>query len=125
MVLGIIIPIICFYFYRKTNREMKEQDILWLATGQVPNEAIVTGEIKSTANEKQKFYHSRYIYVQELKLQTETKLITVKKTTPITKDIIIEPFHVGEKILIYGRWQDQQFYCSHFKIIQGMKQKES
>jgi hypothetical protein len=125
MVTAIVIPIICFYFFWITKKEMKEQDIKWLATGQVPEEAIVTGEIKSSFDEKQKFYYNRYIYIQELKLQTETKLITVKKLTPITKDIKIEPFQVGEKILVYGRWQDQQFYCAHFEKIQSIKQRES
>jgi hypothetical protein len=125
MITAIVIPIICLYFFWRTRKEMMEQDIKWLETGQVPQEAIVTGVIKSAFDEKQKFYYNRYIYIQEIKLQTDTKLISVKKVTPITKDLKIEPFQVGEKILVYGRWQDQQFYCAYFEKINDIKQKES
>lgn len=64
---------------------MKEHDIKWLATGEVEQEAMLTGEIKSINEEKQRFYYHRYLYVQEIRLQTETKIVKVKKVTPIRK----------------------------------------
>ncbi|WML43578.1 hypothetical protein [Neobacillus sp. PS3-40] len=124
MVTAIVIPIICIYFFWLTKKEMKEHDIKWLATGQVPQEAIVQGKITSMFDEKQRFYYNRYIYVQELKLQTETKLITVKKVSPITHDMKIVPFQLGEEIRVYGRWQDQQFYCANFEKVDRTNQRE-
>ncbi|WP_342430482.1 hypothetical protein [Neobacillus sp. FSL H8-0543] len=118
MVTAIVIPIICFYFYWLTRKEMKEHDIKWLATGEVEQEAMLTGEIKSINEEKQRFYYHRYLYVQEIRLQTETKIVKVKKVTPIRKKIKIEPFTIGDVIRVYGSWAGSYFHFSNFEIIE-------
>ncbi|MDP4085696.1 MAG: hypothetical protein Q8934_13915 [Bacillota bacterium] len=121
MVTAIVIPILCLYFYWITRKEMRAQDSKWRATGQVVQEAMVTGEIRSISFEKQKFYYHRYIYVQEFKVQTESKLITVKKEIAYTKNMFIEPYTPGEIIRAYGQWKDQQFYCG---MIEKLKTKK-
>lgn len=117
MVTAIVIPIIFLYFFWITKKEIKEQENKWLKAGQVSQEAMVIGKIISIHNEKQKFYYNRYIFVQVLKLQTETKLITVLKETPITKNFKIESFQAGEIIRVYGQWKDHQFYCGEINKI--------
>jgi hypothetical protein len=121
MVTAIVIPIICLYFYLLTRKEMKENDIKWLAAGDIKQEAMLTGEIKSIHEEKQRFYYHRYLYVQEIKLQTDSKIVKVRKVTPIRKNIEIEPFTIGEVIRIYGSWTGSYF---HFKHFDRLKQKK-
>jgi hypothetical protein len=116
MVTAIVIPIICLYFFLLTRKEMKENDIKWLKAGHVNQEAILTGEIKDILEEKQRFYNHRYIYVQSLKLQTETKLITAQKITPVTTEFNKESFNVGEVIRVYGNWDNSKFLFNHYMI---------
>ncbi|MFJ5713435.1 hypothetical protein [Neobacillus sp. NPDC093127] len=116
MVTAIVIPIICLYFFWLTRKEMKEQDEKWLAVGNVREEAVLTGKIKSIVEDKQRFYYHRYIFVQTINLQTDTKLITAKKVTPIVKDIKIESFSVGKVILVYGSWEGNKFIFNHYEM---------
>lgn len=115
MVTAIVIPIICFYFYWVTRKEMKEQDLKWLAAGNVRREAVLTGQIKDIVEEKQKFYRHRYIFVQVLKLQTETKTVYVKKITPLTKNFMIDNFKIDEVIKVYGMWEGTQFFFNDYE----------
>ncbi|MCM3114063.1 hypothetical protein M3610_02010 [Neobacillus sp. MER 74] len=116
MVTAIVIPIICLYFYWLTKKEMKENDSKWASAGHVQHEAILIGEIKSIIEEKQRFYYHRYIHVQSLRLQTETKLITVQKITPITKGFQKVSFKVGDTIKVYGMWKDNKFVFNEYVI---------
>jgi hypothetical protein len=115
LVTAIVIPIICFYFYWVTRKEMKEQDLKWLAAGNVRREAVLTGQIKDIVEEKQKFYRHRYIFVQVLKLQTETKTVYVKKITPLTKNFMIDNFKIDEVIKVYGMWEGTQFFFNDYE----------
>jgi hypothetical protein len=117
MVTAIVVPIVIFYFYWLTKKEMKEQDKKWLACSQIAQESVLVGKIKSITTEKQRFYYHRYNYVQEMRLQTETKLVTIKKSTPITNNVRIEPFEMEETIRVYGRWEGPHFLFSYFERI--------
>jgi hypothetical protein len=116
MVTAIVIPIICLYFYLLTKKEMKEHDEKWVKAGDVTHEAVLTGEIKSIVEEKQRFYYHRYLYVQTLQLQTSTKLITAKKITPLTRNLIIESFTIGDIIRVYGSWESNKFLFNQYTI---------
>jgi hypothetical protein len=116
MVTAIVIPIICLYFYWLTKKEMKEHDRKWIAVGDVHHEAILTGEIKSIEEEKERFYYHRYIYVQTIHLQTATKLITAKKITPLTKNLIKESFTIGDVVRLYGSWGNNKFLFNQYTI---------
>ncbi|MEH7375728.1 hypothetical protein [Neobacillus drentensis] len=116
MVTAIVIPIICLYFFWLSKKEMKEHDTKWLDTCQVQQEAIITGEIKSIVEEKQRFYYHRYIYVQSLKLQTETKIVTAQKITPVTNNFNKVSFNVGDVIRLYGKWEQNRFIFNQYKI---------
>jgi hypothetical protein len=116
MVTAIVIPIICLYFFFLTKKEMKENDTKWLKAGHVNHESFLTGEIKDISEEKQRFYYHRFIYVQSLKLQTETKLMTVQKITPITNNYHKDSFKVGEVIRVYGSWDNNKFLFNQYKI---------
>jgi hypothetical protein len=94
---------------------MKEQDLKWLATTQIRQEAILIGEIKSIVEEKQRFYYHRYIVVITIKLQTATKLITTKKIIPITKHMKKDSFTIGEVIRLYGKWEGSNFLFSYYE----------
>jgi hypothetical protein len=121
MVTAVVIPIICLYFYWITNKEMKLNDSKWLATAEVKKEAVLTGEIKSVHQEKQRFYYHRYILVHELKLQTEWKLINVKKIIPIRNNTQIDTFSIGEVIRVYGCWEGNYFHFNEFEVIHKKK----
>ncbi|MDR7236161.1 hypothetical protein [Neobacillus drentensis] len=116
MVTAIVIPIICLYFFFLTKKEMRENDRKWLNSGSVNQEAILSGEIKDISEEKQRFYYHRYIYVQSLKLQTETKLITTQKITPVTNHFKKESFQVGDVIRVYGTWDNNKFLFNEYKV---------
>ncbi|WP_026574761.1 hypothetical protein [Bacillus sp. UNC438CL73TsuS30] len=117
MVTAIVIPVILLYFYFITRKEMKVQDTKWLSLENIPQEAVAVGEIKSIYEEKQRYYYHRYIFVQEIKLQTKSAQITVKKMTPLTKTTKIETFKVGEFLKVYGCWESSQLVFSHFERI--------
>ncbi|MBI0578365.1 hypothetical protein IEC97_13440 [Neobacillus cucumis] len=117
MVTAIVIPVILLYFYLITKKEMKEQDTKWLALENIRQEAVAVGEIKSIYEEKQRYYYHRYIFVQEIKLQTKSQQITVKKMTPLTKTTTIETFKVGEFLKVYGCWESSKLVFSHFERI--------
>lgn len=116
MVTAIVIPIICLYFYWLTKKEMKEHDRKWITAGDVSHEAVLTGEIKSIEEEKERFYYHRYIYVQTIQLQTATKLITAKKITPLTKYLIKENFAIGDVIRLCGSWENNKFVFNQYTI---------
>jgi hypothetical protein len=116
MVTAIVIPIICLYFFWLTSKEIKEQDVLWLATCQIRQEAILTGAIKSIVEEKQRFYYNRYIFVVTLQLQTPTKLITTKKITPIKKNMDKDSFSIGDVVRVYGKWEGSTFLFNHYEV---------
>lgn len=122
MVTAIVIPIILFYFFWLTKKEMKAQELKWLEIENVRKESVLTGEIKNTTVEKQRFYHHRFIYVQEILLQTETKLITIKKRMPITKDTQLETFKPGEYIKVYGSWQGKEFYFKDYEVLNSINE---
>lgn len=116
MVAAIVIPIICFYFFWLTRKEMKEYDQKWLVAGIVRKEAIVVGDIKSITEEKQRFYHQRHLFVQTLKLQSGTKMITAQKVAPMTKNMKKEIFPLGETIRVYGTWKGSVFVFSDYEL---------
>ncbi len=118
MVTAVIIPILCIYFFWITRKEMKRQDQKWLKAGDVTEEAVFAGKIKEIANEKQRFYYNRYLFVQELKLQTDTGKMTVKKITPLKKPFVPEDFQIGEKVRVYGGYLGDQFYVNRVEKIQ-------
>lgn len=121
MVTAIVIPIICLYFYWLTRKEMKEQDEKWLAVNQIPQESMIAGEIKSLTEEKQRFYYHRYIVLQTLKIQTDTKIMTAKKMTPIIKNVKIDSFTTGEQIRLFGKWDGSTFLFSRFEVDKKQK----
>ena len=124
MVTAIVIPIICLYFYWLTKKEMKEHDRKWLSAGEVKHEGIITGEIKSILQERQRFYYHRYIFVQELHIQTETKLIKARKITPLSKSVLIDEFIAGDVVRIYGSWEGSRFQFNKSEVISINKSKE-
>ncbi|MFS0778766.1 hypothetical protein ABC255_22505 [Neobacillus sp. 3P2-tot-E-2] len=117
MVTAVVVPIICLYFYWITRKEMKLNDSKWLAAAEVKKEAALTGEIRSINREKQRFYYHRYILVYELTLHTETKLIKAKKIIPLTNNIELDTFSIGEVIRIYGSWEGNHFHFNEYEIV--------
>lgn len=124
MVTAVVIPIICLYFYWITRKEMKLNDSKWLATAEVKKEAVLTGEIKSIHQEKQRYYYHRYILVNELKLQTKSKVISAKKISPIRNNTKIDTFSIGEIIRIFGCWEGKHFHFTEYEVIQKNKKNE-
>ncbi|MFD2443393.1 hypothetical protein ACFSO7_05275 [Bacillus sp. CGMCC 1.16607] len=124
MVTAILIPIICFYFYWVTRKDMKENEEKWLSLNQLIEEAIVSGEILQIVESKKRFYYHRFIQVIDIHLLTETKTIQVSRVTPFTKNMQPISLKVGELVRLYGNWQENQFRFLKFEIITE-KEKET
>jgi len=116
MVTAILIPIICLYFFWLTRKERNEQDRKWKKSGDVREEAVLSGKLIDITEEKQRFYYHRYVMVQSIKLQTATKVITAVKTTPITPDVKKDTFTVGETVRLYGSWEGSRFLFNNWVI---------
>jgi len=114
MVTAIVIPIICIYFFLLTRKEMKENDTKWKNAGNFNEEAVVEGIIKSISTEKQRFYYQRFIFVQELQVETGTLSIAVKKVIPLTKNFVSDEFQIGKRYQFVGQWKQKQFYCNRY-----------
>lgn len=117
MVTAILIPIICFYFYWVTRKEMKENDRIWLNFATLQEEAILSGTVLQILESKRRFYYHRYIHVIDLQLQTETKTISVKRITPYTKQTESVSLKVGDNVKLFGSWKENEFRFLRFEII--------
>jgi len=119
MVTAIVIPIICFYFYYLTYKESKAFKEKWTNLDQVKEEAILSGKIISIKEEKQLYYHRRYVHIIEIRLQTSFNIITAKKITPIKGSFETNKMNTGEIVSIYGNWEKEEFRIS--RIIRGLE----
>lgn len=117
MVTAIVIPIICLYFYRLTKKEMRESYIKWAELNNVPEEAIISGEIVHVSESKQRFHYHRYVHVLDLTIQSSgQKQWKVKKITPLMKEAILPFVTVGDKVHLYGNWKEDYFHVSRINV---------
>ncbi|MHC0037293.1 hypothetical protein [Pseudoneobacillus sp. C159] len=117
MVTAILIPIICFYFYWLSKKEIKENEQKWLNLNEIVEEAILNGKIIQIDEYKKRFYYHRYIRVIDIKLQTETKILNVKRITPYIKPIESVPLRTGDNVKLYGNWKENEFHFLRFEPI--------
>lgn len=117
MVTAILIPIICFYFYLVTKKDMRENENKWINLTNVLEEAIVSGKIIQLGETRKRFYYHRYIDVINIQLQTETKIIHVKRVTPSTKQKEPIDLKIGDRVRLYGNWQENEFQFLRFDIL--------
>lgn len=112
MVTAILIPLICLYFLWLSIKEAKENEKKWLEAGKANEEAIVEGTISSVTLEKQKYYYHRYLIVQELTIKATSGLVKARVIKPLTKDAVINEYHPGEEVRLYGSWQKNWFHVN-------------
>lgn len=117
MVTAILIPIICFYFYWKTKKEIKENDKEWGNLINIKEEAIVSGKVISLVDSKKKFYYHRYIQVTDIQLLLDTKTISVKRIIPYTKQEDTFDIKCGDYVRLYGNWQENDFRFLRYEKI--------
>lgn len=115
MVTAIVIPIICLYFYYLTKKEMKVFHDQWISLDHIHEEAVVTGEVLDIYEEKQRFYHDRYIHCLQITLQSANSRIVAKKLTPIKTGFQIPNIKQGEVISVYGNWESKEFIVSRIQ----------
>ncbi|CEG26699.1 hypothetical protein [Bacillus sp. B-jedd] len=120
MVTAILIPIICFYFLWLSVREAKENEKKWLEAGIAKEEAIVEGMINSVTLEKQRFYYHRFLLVQELTMKTASGILKARIIVPLRKNSVIEEYHPGRGVRLYGSWQKNWF---HVNRVEPTKEK--
>ncbi|WP_071459328.1 hypothetical protein [Bacillus massilinigeriensis] len=109
MVTAIVIPIILFYFYRKTMNEIKRHDKEWEAMETFSEEASVTGVVLDASSYKERYYLYRYNHVLSFRIRCGQNIIVVKKTIPIKNGINLPTVQKGEKLLLFGRWEERYF----------------
>jgi hypothetical protein len=100
---------------------MKENEIKWLNLTNVCEEAIVSGKIIHLYKTRKRFYYHRFIDVINIQLQTETKLIHVKRVTPTTKQKESLDLEIGDRVTLYGNWQENEFQFLRFDILEEKK----
>jgi hypothetical protein len=117
MVTAILIPIICFYFYWVTKKDMKENEHMWQNLTNIYEEAIVSGKIIQLVETRKRFYYHMYINVMNIQLQTDTKMIHVKRVTPYTKQKDPIGLKIGDHVRLYGNWHENEFQFLRFDIV--------
>lgn len=117
MVTAIVIPIICFYFYFLTKKEMKFFHEKWKNLDHVYEEAVITGEITQINEERQRFYYHRYVHSVQITLKTTNGQIDAKKFIPIKTGYQIPEVHIGEFVRVYGNWENRQFQISRIQKV--------
>lgn len=115
MVTAIVIPIICFYFYWLTKKEMRESQQKWLQLKSVAEEAVISGEVVQLSGQKQRYSYYRFIYVLELMIQSDIKKWQVKKVIPIERDFQIPPISLGDFVHVYGNWKEDYFQVNRIE----------
>ncbi|PLR97409.1 hypothetical protein [Bacillus sp. T33-2] len=109
MVTAIVIPIIFIYFYWLTRKEIRENHEKWLQLEHVPEEAVITGKILELTEARERFYYHRFNHVLNIKVQTDDKILTVKKITPIREGATFPEITPGEHVRFYGNWKEGYF----------------
>jgi hypothetical protein len=118
MVTAILIPIICFYFYLVTKKDIKENEHKWINLTNIHEEAIVSGKIVQLDETRKRFYYHRFIDVINIQLQTETKIIQVKRVTPSIKQKEPINLKIGNNVRLYGNWQENEFRFLRYDILE-------
>jgi hypothetical protein len=120
MVAAIVIPILFLCFFIITKRERKEFTEKWLAVHNVEEEALLTGTITTITGEKQRYYYNRYIFVTDLIIKEQQRYKKARHILPITTEFTspTSTFAVGTKIQCVGKWENDIFRFTHFKIVQ-------
>jgi ABC-type bacteriocin/lantibiotic exporter with double-glycine peptidase domain len=117
MVTGIVIPIICLYFYWLTKKEMRESYEKWADLNNVPEEAIISGEIVHMSESKERYYYHRYVHVLDLTIQSSAKKQwKVKKITPLMKNASLPSLNIGDTVHLYGNWKEEYFLVSRIHV---------
>lgn len=117
MVTAILIPIICIYFYWVTKKDKQEYEQKWLNLITLHEESIITGKIVNLTETKRRFYYHRFIHVIDIQLQTETKLINVKRITPYLKQNKPVGLKAGDFVRLYGNWLENEFRFLRFDVL--------
>ncbi|KAF0820228.1 MULTISPECIES: hypothetical protein [unclassified Cytobacillus] len=123
MVTAIVIPIICLYFFWLTKKEMRDGYERWAKLADVPEEAIITGEIVHLSERRQRYHYSRYVHVLELTVQTKSfKYSNIKKITPIMYNTQTPSVKIGDHVHLYGNWKDDFFQVGRIQITPNRKE---
>jgi hypothetical protein len=114
MVTAIVIPIICFYFYFLTKKEMKQNKTRWLSCGQVKEESVIEGIIENVTNHREKFYRQHFVMVTKLQIRSHGKLYIVQFNTPITNDCELPQLPIQQHVTFYGSWNESIFHANRY-----------
>lgn len=115
MVTAIVIPIICLYFYWLAKKDMEKSLQKWQELKNVPEEAVIYGEIMQVSGYKQRFSYYRFVYVLELSIQMDQRNWQVKKIIPIEKGFHPPEITKGENVVVYGNWKEEVFHISRIE----------
>ncbi|WP_078381019.1 hypothetical protein [Sutcliffiella halmapala] len=117
MVTAIVIPILIFYFYWITKKELAKQKQNWQTLEDIKHEARVEGSITNISIVKKRFYHQYYIMVTTLQIQNQTQIYTVIRKQPLTDSWEPMPLNQGDHIVVYGHWEEDFFVAGNIKKI--------
>ena len=109
MVTGILIPLICVYFYWLTRKEWKLRKQEWENIVDVQEHSRLIGKLQSITKQREKFYLGLYLDVYLLELKHDGKSTLALRKVPTKSDK--PPFEkfLFQKVTLYGRW-DEEFF---------------
>jgi hypothetical protein len=117
MVTAILIPIICIYFYWVTMKDLKEKEKKWISLKEQHEEAFVSGKVVNLLESRKRFYYHKYIHLVDIHIQTETKLIRVKRITPYIVQNDSITIKIGDNVRLYGNWRENEFRFHRYELL--------
>lgn len=95
---------------------MRESHEKWLQLKNVPEEAVISGLIVQLSKNKQRFSNNRFVYVLDIKIQTDHSYVNVKKIIPLEKDAEIPALKPGDSVRVFGNWKQDYFLINRIEI---------
>ncbi|WP_028782658.1 hypothetical protein [Thalassobacillus devorans] len=110
---SIVIPILIFYFYRRTKKERESYYQEWLDIGKTNEAAVLEGTVVRTASYQEKYYQDLYLSVIELWVDSNRGRIKAIKKEPACPDHEQAKFRTGQYTRLSGEWNHSVFHFSN------------
>ena len=116
MVTGILIPLICIYFYWLTRKEWKQMRKEWENTVNVQEHSRLSGELQSITKQREKFYLGLYLDVYLLEIKHDGKSSVALRKIPTNSGQYQFENFLFQKVTLYGRWDEGVFLINRLII---------
>ena len=116
MVTGILIPLVCLYFYWLTKKEWKQRKAAWKNVVHVEEQARVIGKIQAIAQHREKFYVGLYLDVYAIELLHDGKMMKAFRKYPEGSEQPNFENLLFKEVTLLGRWSGDAFLINRILI---------